>query len=156
MAAPFPLSEDFESRFPGALLEGFRNRITSNLEMTQDHTPRSGARHLTMDSSTIDGQFPERIDTDDRPARPIRCEAPVLGQRLSTTRIIGLPPTRLSAVRTFDGVAISEDGINWYEVQGLRGEVSADYTQFEVDLDQAIAIRGLSYNPLIPNPLQPL
>lgn len=45
----------------------------------------------------------------------------------------------------FDGVAISADGgTTWYEVQGLRS-LSSSWTKYTVDLDAAIAARGLSY-----------
>ncbi len=46
-----------------------------------------------------------------------------------------------------DGVAISEDGINWSRVENLTGaNISSDYKQFEVDLDEAAASAGISFN----------
>ncbi|MDZ4405532.1 M36 family metallopeptidase [Prosthecobacter sp.] len=45
----------------------------------------------------------------------------------------------------FDGVAISADGgTTWYEVQGLRS-LSSSWTKYTVDLDAAVAARGLNY-----------
>jgi len=46
----------------------------------------------------------------------------------------------------FDGVAISEDGVTWYEVHSLRN-LSPNYTYQIVDLDEAIQTYGLSYGP---------
>ena len=44
----------------------------------------------------------------------------------------------------FDGVAVSADGVAWYEVQDLRHLRSDRFTRYEVDLDTAIAQCGLS------------
>lgn len=46
----------------------------------------------------------------------------------------------------FDGVAISADGVTWYEIQDLRNLASDKFTAFDIDLDAAIATWGLSYN----------
>src|SRR6185503_5841786 len=45
----------------------------------------------------------------------------------------------------FNGVALSADGIRWYEVQSLRS-LTTTYREFVVDLDKAIANLGLAYN----------
>ena len=45
----------------------------------------------------------------------------------------------------FDGVAISIDGVTWYEIQDLRNLRSDGFTAFDIDLDAAIALWGLSY-----------
>ena len=45
----------------------------------------------------------------------------------------------------FDGVAISADGTDWYEVQDLRHLSSGRFTNYDLDLDAALADRGLSY-----------
>ncbi len=46
----------------------------------------------------------------------------------------------------FDGVAISEDGVDWYEIQDLRSLRSDRFTSYDLDLDAVIAGLGLSYN----------
>lgn len=46
----------------------------------------------------------------------------------------------------FDGVAMSADGLQWHEIQSLRSTTIGQWTQFTVNLDTAIAARGLSYN----------
>jgi len=57
----------------------------------------------------------------------------------------GPPPTPFIGQADFDGVAISEDGVSWYEVQQLRS-LTAPYREVIVPLDAAIAQFGLHYN----------
>jgi len=45
----------------------------------------------------------------------------------------------------FDGVAVSADGVAWYEVQDLRHLRSDRFTTYDLDLDTAVAALGLSY-----------
>ena len=54
------------------------------------------------------------------------------------------PPSPFGDDVNFDGVAISTDGTNWYEVQDLRSLRSDRFTQYEIDLDAAAAGWGLS------------
>ena len=42
-------------------------------------------------------------------------------------------------------MAISADGVTWYEIQDLRNLRSDKFTAFDIDLDAAIAQWGLSY-----------
>jgi uncharacterized repeat protein (TIGR01451 family) len=57
----------------------------------------------------------------------------------------GPPPTPFVDGADFDGVAISANGVEWYEVQSLRG-LPGNYAQFQVNLDEATARLGLAYN----------
>src|SRR5437899_3325473 len=57
----------------------------------------------------------------------------------------GPPPAPFLDGADFDGVAISEDGVRWFEAQGLR-TLSDTYAEFVMDLDSAIARFGLSYD----------
>ena len=45
----------------------------------------------------------------------------------------------------FDGVAISADGVTWYEIQDLRNLRSDKFTAFDINLNTVIASLGLSY-----------
>jgi len=45
----------------------------------------------------------------------------------------------------FDGVAVSTDGVSWYEVQDLRHLRSDRFTTYDLDLDAALAQWDLSY-----------
>ena len=45
----------------------------------------------------------------------------------------------------FDGVAVSADGVDWYEIQDLRHLRSDRFTAYDIDLNAAIAALGISY-----------
>ena len=55
------------------------------------------------------------------------------------------PPSPFGDDADFDGVAISADGVAWYEVQDLRHLRSDRFTDYQIDLDAVIAALGLSY-----------
>jgi len=60
----------------------------------------------------------------------------------------GPPTVPFTGGADFDGVAVSADGITWYEVQPLRnGAITSSYQEFTLDLDAAAATYGLSYGP---------
>jgi len=56
------------------------------------------------------------------------------------------PPSPFGDDVDFDGVAVSADGVDWYEVQDLRSLRSDRSTAYDIDLDAAIAALGLSYS----------
>ena len=43
-------------------------------------------------------------------------------------------------------MAISVDGVTWYEIQDLRNLSSDSFTAFDIDIDAAIVQWELSYN----------
>ena len=55
------------------------------------------------------------------------------------------PPGPFGDDAAFDGVAVSTDGTDWYEVQDLRHLHSLRFTDYDLDLDAASAAHGLSY-----------
>ena len=55
------------------------------------------------------------------------------------------PPGPSADDADFDGVAISVDGVDWYEIQDLRSLRSDRFTVYDIDLDAAVAALGLSY-----------
>jgi uncharacterized repeat protein (TIGR01451 family) len=137
-----PFLENFES---GALApfwqvsgtEAFRSQVTDQ------NTPR-GQRHLTMDNVgngvSSRNEVTLGIDLAGYSNVVLRFWAKQFGDEPD-----GPPPTPFIGGADFDGVAISATGIEWYEVQGLRG-LPGNYTEFRVDLDEATARFGLSYN----------
>jgi len=56
------------------------------------------------------------------------------------------PSNPFSGDADFDGVAISTDGVTWYEIQDLRNLRSDKFTAFDIDLDAAKTTWGLVYN----------
>ena len=141
-------AEDFES---GTLnpaywtVTGIRNFhvINSNL-----NTPHGGTRHMTMDASTYDGTYSRNeatltLNLAGRTGVTLSFWAKEFNDIPHGPPASPFPSTGAD----FDGVAISADGgANWYEVQALRTLTGA-YAQFTVDLDAALAARGLSYSP---------
>ena len=141
--AAMPFAEDFES---GALPPYWQVTGTGSFraEVRSDNEPRGGSYHLLMDSGA-DG-FPARNEV-------------TLGIDLAGyTNVMlqfwaksfndapdGPPPAPFLDGAEFDGVAISADGVRWFEAQGLRS-LNDTYTEFVVDLDSAIAGFGLSYS----------
>lgn len=136
-------SEPFEDTTLGAWWT-ITGTSTYRTQLTTTNTPHGGAKHLTMDSSS-DGTY-------------ARNEATLTVNLAGRTGVVlsfwaksfsdeadGPPPSPFVGGYNFDGVAISADGMNWYEVQGLRS-LSGTYAPLTVDLDAAIAAHGLSYN----------
>lgn len=56
------------------------------------------------------------------------------------------PPSPFADDVNFDGVAVSADGVDWYEIQDLRNLRSDRFTAFDIDIDAAIAQFGLEYS----------
>jgi hypothetical protein len=56
------------------------------------------------------------------------------------------PPNPFTVEADFDGVAVSADGVAWYEIQDLRHLRSDRFLGYDIDLDAAIAQWGLSYS----------
>ncbi len=102
-----------------------------------------GSYHLLMDSAT-DGSYARNevtlaIDPTGYTNVTLRFWAREFGDEPH-----GPPPTPLQFGDDFDGVAISLDGIWWYEVQGLRS-LTSTYQEYVVNLDAALLTYGLSY-----------
>ena len=55
------------------------------------------------------------------------------------------PPGPFADDVDFDGVAISVDGVDCYEIQDLLSLRSDRFTVYDIDLDAAVAALGLSY-----------
>lgn len=118
---------------------------TYRTQLNTTNTPHGGARHLTMDSTT-DGSYARNeatltVNLSGRNGVTLSFWAKGFSDESN-----GPPPSPFTGGYDFDGVAISADGNNWYEVQALRS-LGSTYTQFTVDLDAAITARGLSYTP---------
>ncbi len=55
------------------------------------------------------------------------------------------PPAPFGDDAVFDGVAVSADGLAWYEVQDLRHLRADRFITYDLDLDAAVTARGLAY-----------
>ena len=142
--ATYPFTENFESGTLGPVWLA-TGTGTARTQVVQANSPNSGNWHLTMDSSVDSSasrnELTMAIDLAGQSNIELRFWAKEFGDESD-----GPPSTPFVGGADFDGVAISEDGTNWYEVQPLRAEISGTYQQFAVNLDAAIATHGLSYN----------
>lgn len=137
-------SEDFES---GVFSSAWNRTGTGNFRtQITNYSPHGGTRHMAMDEALDSGVYARNevtltLDLAGRTGVVLRFWAAQFGEEAD-----GPPPSPFpSTGANFDGVAISADGgNNWYEVQSLR-TLTTTYTQLTVDLDAAIAARGLSY-----------
>lgn len=57
----------------------------------------------------------------------------------------GPPPSPFTGGADFDGVAISTNGVTWYEAVGLRNVTSNNYTQVTLDLNNVLRARSWPY-----------
>jgi hypothetical protein len=112
--------------------------------LTRNHYP-SGKYHVVMDTS-VDGPYAlnELILTVDLTGKTgvlLSFFAQEFGDEPHAM------PSSFSGSGNYDGVAISEDGNQWYRVVDLStGLTNFAYTHFGIDLDSAIASAGISYN----------
>jgi subtilisin family serine protease len=145
--APMPFHDDFES---GALNAYWRSSGFS--------WPGSVYRNQVTAAYGPQGGFHLLLDASANTSAPVRNEVTVALNLQGYTGVQlqfaaksledepdGPPPQPFIQSADFDGVAVSADGVNWYEIQSLR-TLSSEYQQFGIDLDQAIASCGLSYS----------
>jgi extracellular elastinolytic metalloproteinase len=142
--ATVPFTDGFES---GSFDAHWRISGTSSYrtQVTSLNTPQSGTYHATLDSTT-DGSYARNeltlaMDLSGQVNLVLRFWAKDFGDEEN-----GPPSTPFIGGADFDGVAISQDGNTWYEVQPLRSEITGVYSEFIVDLDAAIGTHGLSYD----------
>ena len=137
-----PFTEDFET---GDLDPFWQITGTDafRVQVTEQNGPR-GSRHLTFDN-TGNGMNSRNEATLGLDLAGYTNVVLKFWARQFGDEPDGPPPTPFVGGADFDGVAISEDGIRWYEVQSMRALPGA-YSELRVDLDEAVARFGLSYN----------
>lgn len=141
--AALPFSEDFESgelRLPWMLtgLGDYRARVTDV------NGPAGGSYHLTMDS-TESGAYGRNeltlgLDLGGYTNVVLRFAAKSFGDEPDPP-----PSNPFIEGANFDGVAVSDDGVRWFEVKGLR-QLTGTYALQTVNLDDFITAFGLAYN----------
>src|SRR5215831_6391394 len=127
--ATLPFAESFEgfSLPPYWTISGtgaYDSQVTS-------YYPHGGFYHLAMDSlgngTYARNEFTLAIDLAGYTNVVLTFWAISFGDEPD-----GPPPSPFIGGADFDGVAISQDGVFWYEVQGLRN-IAASYTKFIVN-----------------------
>lgn len=143
--AVIPFVEDFEG---GPMLNPYWEITGTNeyrTQVTMLYAPHGGSYHLTMDDITDESLYSRNELTLTINLDNYENVLLTFWAREFDDEPDGPPPIPFMGGYDFDGVAISEDGYYWYEVQGLRS-LSSTYMQLTVDLDAAIATYGLTYN----------
>ena len=141
--ATVPFTDGFESGEFGSFWSvtgtgPFRTLVTG------DFSPRTGAYQVTLDSAgagqNARNELTLGVDLAGYTNVVLRFWAKGFEDEPDAP-----PPGPFLDGADFDGVAISLDGVQWFEVRGLR-DVTSAYAEFVVDLDAALRARGLSYN----------
>jgi len=138
-----PFLEDFES---GTLQPWWQVTGTAayRVQVTDQNTPR-GRYHLTLDNTgngiNSRNEVTLGIDLAGYTNVVLRFWGKQFGDEPD-----GPPPTPFIGGADFDGIAVSTNGIEWYEVQSMRELRGAVYSEWRVDLDEAIVRHGLEYN----------
>ncbi len=137
------LSEDFESGFfgPHWRITGTQNHRT---EITSAQSPRGG-QHLLMDAHA-NGVLSRNEATLTVGLAGMQDVMLKFWMKELADEDHGPPALPFVQGADFDGVAISANGVDWYEVQGLRSAdgISSVYREFSVNLSQAAATHGLT------------
>ncbi len=110
------------------------------IRVSGEQTPANGFYHLLMDDAALDSAFSLNelvLHIDISGESNLRLEFDLKG--FSDER--HLLPASFSGSANGDGVAISEDGVNWYTISSFNA--SAEYTHRNYDLDAAVSAAGL-------------
>ena len=144
-AATMPFIEDFEGGSPLDPYWKITGTAEYRTQVTSLNDPHGGSYHLTMDDFIMDSTYSRNeltltIDLENYENVSLSFFAREWGDEAH-----GPPPTPFTGGADFDGVAVSQDGTSWYEIQDLR-TLSSSYSQITVNLDSAVSAHGLSYN----------
>ncbi|HPC16442.1 MAG TPA: immunoglobulin domain-containing protein [Candidatus Hydrogenedentes bacterium] len=144
--ATLPFFEDFES---GSLASYWDSRGTAYFgnTVTSLYDPHAGSYHLLLDEALTGYLSRNEVTLTLDLAGRANVELSFWMKELLDDDH-GPPSIPYLNGADYDGVAISADGLMWYEIQGLRTAdgISGSYTQFTIDLDAAAAAHGLAYN----------
>lgn len=137
-----PFTEGFET---GTLSSAWIRSGTGNgrTQVLSSNTPHGGVYHAVLDSSSGTARTELTLPLDLAGYSGVSLS--FWTKRFDSTDD-GPPASPFAGGADFDGVAMSADGINWYEIQALRTMTTGTWTQFTVNLDAAAAARGLTYN----------
>lgn len=140
--APFPYFEDFESGGPLDIHWEAKSTNAGRIRFATDGGP-IGNYHLLMDSGAAGirsaNQVTLVVNLEGQSSVLLKFDWKEFGDE---THIL---PSSFVGDAEGDGVAISQDGIQWYKVADMINGGSF-YQNVLIDLDQAIASFGISYN----------
>lgn len=142
-AAAFPFAEDFES---GGLGPWWRTSSTNQgrILVTTGNGPNGGARHVLMDDTVDDSTYSNNeltlaINLAGRSDVALLFSARIYGEEVDVL------PAMFTTTANGDGVSISADGVTWYSLFDTT-QIASVYGRHSINLDDAIATAGISYN----------
>jgi uncharacterized repeat protein (TIGR01451 family) len=143
--ASVPFGDGFES---GSLGPAWVTSGTGryHTQVSSEHGPHEGSFHVTMDAQDSSGNYARNELTLGLDLGGFTNVVLQYWSRSFGDEPDGPPPFPFLEGANFDGVAISVDGITWYEAAGLRDGSDA-YKKAEVHLDSVMAAAGLAYSP---------
>ena len=151
---PFPLNLTVEEPATLPFFEGFETaalrtcwRLTGTgehrMRVMSENSPATGAGHLVMDATTgyARNELTLTLNLSEAHNVIVRYKAREFGDEPH-----GPPPSMpFYGGADSDGVAVSEDGVAWYEVQDMR-TLTSSYTSKAINLDWVIGQYGLHYS----------
>lgn len=139
--APMPFVENWES---GSIRSMWKSSGSGRNLVTAGFAPL-GTRHLVLDSAQNSSanainEMTLTLNLSGYTGVRLKFAAKSLSDEPH-----GPPPSPYTGMQAFDGVAISVNGTTWHEIQPLR-TLGGEYQSFDLDLDNALATRGLAYS----------
>lgn len=139
--ASAPFTEDFEA----PLSEVWSTSGTGpfRTELSTEHGPSGGIQHLLMDSSVAQSDARNELTLAIDLEGKSQIELAFFAREFSDENHPA-PTSPFVGGADFDGVAVSPNGTDWYAIFSFPSGFPA-YTQFIINLDEAIAAHGISY-----------
>lgn len=134
-----PIYEDFEND-----LEGFWTTSSTGQgrsPRTTANGPWAGSSHLVMDSQAgfARNELTAKLDLSGATGVQIR-----YGAKEFDDEPYSVGTDQFTGNAGFDGIAISEDGVNWYVIRYFT--TNSSWQDFFIDLDTEVTALGLSYD----------
>ena len=139
----FPFYDGFESSVISNYWNPYSSLPEGRIQITTNDVPRSGTQHIVLDRT---------------PSGALNLNELNLGINLEGQSDVILSfsakhfsdertsiPAQFSGHYNGDGLSISTNGSSWYRLDGFS-TLSANYQDFSIDLDAAIASLGIGYS----------
>jgi len=143
--ASVPFDDDFESASFSNVWETYTTGVLGPI-ITISNQPHAGTRHVTMNGDYISYSLNELVLSADLENR----EGVYLSfwHKRFPYESDNLMPVTFTGHQSYDGVAISVNGTNWYRAHALAlaDTGTNEYRKFEIALDPIFAANGLTPN----------
>jgi len=124
----------------------FYSDAAGRVSVTSSNAPRTLPQHMTMDSAVnLTYSLNEAVLSINATAES---DLWLTFWHKEFNDVNHVMPSSFSGHHNSDGVAISEDGTNWFKLQGLNSGdgIGSTYRSFTVNLDDVVQANGLTFN----------